>query len=403
MNIEQNQKIKNNAISAYLLFLISIIFIFVKKNPDLNNDFVKKHAKSAFLIHLLIILNIFLMKFYWILGNFSVLSFSLNFIISTIIFLILFLMLILWMYKAYKWEFFTIWEIFKWSSNKNLLDINKDWNFWEKDKLTFILSFIPFIWQILTSKYSQNNLIKEILKLNTFVTFIIWIFYVSNLGNLVQILILIYFIFIAFIWVNLFWKWELITVNLPSYFSFSEIWKNFKIFCIYLKKYISWKFVEFKILKNDFEAKEKVKEIEDYNFLKNLEDLKWPKKAIYIPFFNFIYLFFPKNKYLIHMRNWIIISFILLFLIILIFLKFISYKYLFFILFPLSFGIWNIWKIYYKIPFIYDIFIFSEKFLNFSKNTKKIISEKRKEVKEETLKVIKKDENIQQKDEKNQN
>ena len=69
------------------------------------------------------------------------------------------------------------------------------------------------------------------------------------------------------------------------------------------------------------------------------------------------------------------------------FFWFVSKNIFILFLFPICFWIWNIEKIYYKIPFIYDIYDIFKRFLSFFKRSKKIISEKRKEVKEETLKV----------------
>jgi len=45
-------KIKNNAIIAYLFIFVNITFLFNKNNALLNNDFVKNHTKTAILIHL---------------------------------------------------------------------------------------------------------------------------------------------------------------------------------------------------------------------------------------------------------------------------------------------------------------------------------------------------------------
>jgi hypothetical protein len=52
-----HQKSINNAISAYLMVFISVIFLFNKKNDFLNNNFVKSHTKVAFLIHLSFLIN----------------------------------------------------------------------------------------------------------------------------------------------------------------------------------------------------------------------------------------------------------------------------------------------------------------------------------------------------------
>ena len=191
---------------------------------------------------------------------------------------------------------------------------------------------------------------------------------------------------------NLFAKTELIIINLPKYFSFWEIVKSTKILLKYLKNYISWNFREWKTL----EEEQNIAYIEDqkntFNKMKDLPDLKWPKKIIYFPIFNLIFLFFKDNKFNIHIANALTITFLLILTFLLYFFWFVSKNIFILFLFPICFWIWNIEKIYYKIPFIYDIYDIFKRFLSFFKRSKKIISEKRKEVKEETLKVNNKSE-----------
>ena len=186
---------------------------------------------------------------------------------------------------------------------------------------------------------------------------------------------------------NLFAKTELIIINLPKYFSFWEIVKSTKILLKYLKNYISWNFREWKTL----EEEQNIAYIEDqkntFNKMKDLPDLKWPKKIVYFPIFNLIFLFFKDNKFNIHIANALTITFLLILTFLLYFFWFVSKNIFILFLFPICFWIWNIEKIYYKIPFIYDIYDIFKRFLSFFKRSKKIISEKRKEVKEETLKV----------------
>ena len=52
-----NNKIINNAVSAYLMLFISWMLLINKSNPYINNDFVKNHTKSSIIIHLMIIIN----------------------------------------------------------------------------------------------------------------------------------------------------------------------------------------------------------------------------------------------------------------------------------------------------------------------------------------------------------
>gem|GEM_PF-3532770 len=65
--------------------------------------------------------------------------------------------------------------------------------------MTFVLAYIPFVGQIFASKYSKNENIKEILKLNTFVAFLSCLLFINFYNNLNQVFILIYAIFVAFV------------------------------------------------------------------------------------------------------------------------------------------------------------------------------------------------------------
>ena len=48
MSLENiNNKIINNAVSAYLMLFISWMLLINKSNPYINNDFVKNHTKSS--------------------------------------------------------------------------------------------------------------------------------------------------------------------------------------------------------------------------------------------------------------------------------------------------------------------------------------------------------------------
>lgn len=385
--MEENKIIKNNAISAYLLFWISWTFLFIRKKEEINNNFVKNHTKSALLIHFFMILDFFIFRYYKIFSSINFYEIYINSIIFFSILWGLFLILFWWIYKAYKWEYFKIWEILKIKSDKNLLDIDKNWNFEEKDKVTFILAFIPFLGQIFTSKYNKNENIKEILKLNTLVSFIFCLLFINNYSNLNQILNLIYAIFIAFCGVSLFVKSELITINIPKFLSFSEIFKNTKILLKYIKNYIYGNFVEYKILLEEKNKKIFDDEKNTYEKMKTLPELKWPKKIIYLPIINLYFAFFKENSHQIHIRNWLTISILFILCLILIFLKIFSIKILVLFLFPICFWIWNLWKNYYKIPLIYDIYETYSNTIDFFKKTKKFISEKKKEKKEVTLKV----------------
>jgi len=64
MSENLNQKIINNAVSAYLMLFIAWMLLLNKTNPYINNDFVKNHTKSSIVIHIMIILNTLIFLFY---------------------------------------------------------------------------------------------------------------------------------------------------------------------------------------------------------------------------------------------------------------------------------------------------------------------------------------------------
>lgn len=381
----ESKTIRINAAVTYLMFLISWLMLLQKKQ-DINNDFVKSHVKSAMILHILISINFIIFNFFWLFKWINIWLFSLNTILIKFIFFILFSAIFIWFYKAYNWEKFKSLDFIKFKSDKKILDINKDWNFWEKDKLTFTISYIPFLWQIIWSKYDKNEYIKEILKINTFVTFILFLLFLNNYNNLYQIILLIYFIFIAFIWVTLFGKSELFTIKLNKYFHFWELYNLIKNLFIYIKNYISWKFKTFEQIKLEQEKKFEQQNIKIIEEINNLEKINIPKYLIYIPIINLPLVLFKKNKYQLHIINWFIISLLFILSIILILFKIVSIKFIFIFLLPISYWIWNLYNIYYKMPLIYDISIFFKNFFSFFKKSKKIISEKRKEVNE--VKII---------------
>lgn len=386
--MEENtqKKIINNAISTYFLIFCSWLFLFNKSNKLINNDFVKNHIKSSMIIHFLIFLNVVIFLFYGFLDNFSIFWIWLNTIIADIIFFILLFFSIIWIYKALNNETFSIWKFIK-TNDKNLLNIDKNSNFKEKDKLTLILSYIPFIWYILTSKYDKNKEILSNLRFNLFISLIISLIYIFYYNNLANLFVLIYTILVCFIAINLFFNSDLISFNLHKVFSPKEKIIYQKAFLEYIKKYLSGKFENFAVLKEK-QDKKSLENLEKTKIeIQNLWELKWPKKIIYIPIINFIFLFFKENKYKFHIRNWLVLSFLLIFTYIFVYFNFINYRWLILFLFPISYGIWNLWKLYYKMPYIYEIFEFFEKIKNFITHSKKKIIETKNTTKEINLKV----------------
>lgn len=391
-NIENSnitKKVKWNAISAYLMIFISGLFLFNKTNNNINNTFVKWHTKSAMLIHFwfLITYIIFISNslFSWI----YIIWIWLNNILTDIIYIFLLLLLIIWIYKANKGLKFKISKDINISKQKAILDIDWDWEISEKEKLTIILSFIPFIWFINFAKYKENSTIVNATRLNILISLIITLLYIFWYWNLANILTLFYIIFIVFIWINLFTRDELIQVKLPDYFSPNKAYLYIISIKDYLKNYFNNNdFKKFLELIKENNQKTSLQKLKYTKILQTKKDFKLPKFFIYIPIINLIFLFFKNTKYHFHIINGIVITTILI-------ITWILGKYWYFnpslhilSLFPILFWIWYIkYDLAYKMPIIFDIYIFFSKIFSFVKFWSKKINKKRKEEVDVSLKV----------------
>ena len=351
-----SEKIRNNAMIAYAFWILFLL----SKNPDLNNDFVNKHSKTSIFIWLAFLVNTIIFAYFWLGFSYTFLGYNISDIIAISIYLILFFIMVFGIYKAYKYETFTISESLDFKKNKKLFDISENWKITEKDKLTIILSLIPFIWYIIYPKYKKNILIENNTKLNLISTFIIVILFIFGNPNLSTILLLAYIIFIVFSAINLFTQDKIINFNL----SFISTYFDLKNYLKSLKKYLwnyfknSKEFEEFnKILEeikkeNLLEKNKKEKELQEKN------SFKLSKKIIYIPIVNLISVFNLDVKQKKHIINWMLISLASILIIVLDILYWNFNNYLLLLLFPIFFWIWylqaNIMN--YEIPFLYEIF-----------------------------------------------
>lgn len=382
-NVEQ--KTINNAIAAYLMVFISWLLLLNKDNKYINNDFVKNHTKSSIIIHIMFLINYIIFISNWLLYQIEIIWYWINIIIANIIFLALIWLSILWIYKSSKWEMFYIWNFIK--TNKNIkLEVTNEVNYDEKDKLSIILSYIPFIWYIIWSKY-ENNSIKNIIKLNLLISIIIYLFFIFWYNNLTSLFVLWYTIFIIFVWINFFSRNELINFELPYYFLPS--WKIIlqKTIIKYIYNYLKWNFDNFENTKKSIIQKQETIKEKEINEIKKLNNIKINKTLIYIPFINLIFLKEFNSKYHLHIKNWLVITLIFTLLIILNIFNIIYSTLFISILFPISFGIWKLHNEYYKMPYIYEIYQLIEKIIKYFKKTKKILKEKHNEENNLNLKV----------------
>ena len=139
------QKSINNAVSAYLMILISWAFLLNSSNEDIKNDFVRSHTKVAFLIHMSLLFTFIVFVWFDFLKWYFFFWFSVNHAIVTSIFTTLFVCMLYWIYSAMNGKKIAL---EKW---KNILQIQKISDIWkdnhvqEEDVLTLILGHIPFV------------------------------------------------------------------------------------------------------------------------------------------------------------------------------------------------------------------------------------------------------------------
>ncbi len=360
--MENNKKIINNAMISYFLLIVNIMFLFPIKNKYINNSFVKAHTKVAILIHSLFFIFYILFIHFWVLWWISLFNYWLNHIIMAISCLLTFWVLLLWMYKASKWEIITIKEILpkKWEDNLITLSKNKIWD--EKEKLTIMLSFIPFFWNIIYWKHYNNKVLQNINKINFIISFLIIILYYYWYSNLSIIILLFYIISAVFINIILITKDELIIPNLQHIPWFQDI----LIIIISLIKYL----ISYTKDKNfkDFESIKKEEKLKIINTEKKFTevlikkyDIKH-KNFIYIPIANLIFIKKIDSRYKLHIINSYIISIFLL----LLWLKLgFNNKIQLFLLFPIFYWTWYINRIWYKMPIIYNIYYFYKEIITY--------------------------------------
>ena len=392
--MEQNiihKKSINNAISAYLMVFISSLFFFNKKNEYVNNEFVKSHTKIAFLIHLSFLLTYIIFISFSFLKSINILNYNLSYILASTIFTFLFITLLYWIYKASKQKSFKIKEFLKIWKIEKIIDVNWDWIINEKDKLTLILSYIPFIWYITGWENYKDKNISNIIKLNSLITFILSLIYISWNKNITILFLLFYIIFAVFSSLNIITKEKIIWLNLNFIPTFLELLIIIKSFIRYLYNYITKKeFIWINTLKNNYIEKYNKEEIEAEKIIKKLPKAKILDILIYIPFINLIAFFFIDSNKKIHIINWIMITIFFIIFIILNYYNYISDLSYILLLFPIFFWYWFInSRPAYRIPIIYDLFEILNLIKNIFKKTKKIIKEKQAEEHFETIKVWK--------------
>lgn len=358
----QEQKIRANAVSSYLLLFVSIFFLFNKENTYINNDFVKSHVKTAFSLHLLLLINyiVFVASGVW--SQIVILGFSFSNIAAKIIFIWLLWAIILWIYRAQKWERNNIGQIIKIKKidPEKIIDINSDGNFSERDKLTLLFSYVPFLWFINYGTYYKNKIIRNNTKGNLIVTIVLILLWVYGHNNLANLIALLYTIWAVFVGINMFAANKLSIINLEKIPTMKELSYMVKSLYRYIKNYF-WE-EEFTSLKNIVEEKIKndiIKEQKEIEILEKKKGIKIPTFLMYIPYINLIFLFIKDTKYVYHIRNGITLTVIVTILQFLSFIWYYNTQLNLLLLIPICFWIgYAKRELVYKMAFIYDIYEF---------------------------------------------
>ena len=391
-NKESNEISKNNAVTSY--FFLAWLFLLNKNDPKLNNPFVRAHSKVAVLIHLAFLITYIIFISFWLGINFSILNYTISQIIASTIFILLFILMLYGAYKAHSWEVFKIWDKIKLNYKiapelqniSKIINISSNKKFNEKDKVTIILSRIPFLWFLIYPKYKNNIIIKNSSKINLIITSIITILFVFGNPNLSTLLLLIYLIFIVFLNINLVIKNEVINFDLEKIPNIKDIRLLLLTLTKYLQIYSSWnKFTSFNVILEKIEKEEKIRLETDKNDLEKRLNFKLPEIIIYIPILNLISIFNKDSKLKKHIINGLIIT--SLFILSWMFLG-LNNREQIFLLFPLLFSIWYMkTDLSYEIPFLYDIYRVLYSVYQKIIHIFWILKEKQKEEKKLNLKV----------------
>lgn len=324
---ELNKKVIWNAVSAYMMVLVSVTFLFSKKKY-LNHPFVRSHVRSAFILHVSLFIIWFIMS-YDFFSSITILAYSLNSIITAILFLCVFAAILYGMRKAHLWQSVTMWEIFHTASwSKKYITKNTSENIQEHDAIKMILAHVPFLGYVVGTRNIHLTHMRDILQLNLIVTLCATLLLIFGYSSLANIVMLVYIIWSVMQSISLVMNWNV-----------ASIWID--ILPTVEEKYILQKTIIRYILntlnKNIFVP---FSEIKQQKIQERKDDLIASEKSMKSP-----YSFIIKN------------SIVLLALFIWCMMVFgIDSPVLILFLFPVSYLFWYSEQKVYKMPYIYDIY-----------------------------------------------
>lgn len=380
---ETNIKIRNNAISAYFMIVVSWSFLFIQKQPLINNKFVKSHTQTAMLLHIAFFMVGLIFLWFQLFWGMVILGIWLNNIIASTLFLWIFWVLLYGVHQANAGKYFTLVDIVQLTKTENILQLNQHNALEEKDKLTVILSYIPFLGYIIYGKHREKDILTNIIHINTLATLIIILMIVWSHSNLSLLLLLGYIIFVVFSSLILLTKDELIAVNFWHDISMTHL-ENYTEAIV---RYLKWYFTNtFRTFSQTFEDIEKEKITEQKSEKESLSEAKkypLPSIFIYIPVLNSINIFLINTQMIHHVINWLSITILMS---ISWAIWWISNSVQILLLIPLFYGFGMIDDAQFKLPFIYKIWNFMVMFFRAFGKMKKTVSGLSKKKEKVTLK-----------------
>lgn len=305
-----NQKIINNALSAY--FWMGALLLIPSKNQNISHPFVKSHAKMAVFLHVLFFINYMIFIHYKLFSNITVpfISHPLSDTLATIFFLILFWFLLFGCFRAKHHQNFWKAEMAQITSSEWLIEM-KNTSLNEEGKVTFILSYFPFIGYALSSKLASfnNQVLISNVKINFLFTFVNVVLLILWYGNLVSFLFLWYLIGAVFLSLYLFTQEKIFIIHTSKIPSIWEIYVHMKAVLKYFHTYFSkTNFIPYKDLFETQKEIEKSTKIHLEESIKDKKTGKIPFFLYYIPFINLIWLIDISSKYKYHVQNGLILT-----------------------------------------------------------------------------------------------
>ena len=355
--MELHKKVVWNAMAAYFMVFVSVFFL-LSKSPYINHPFVKSHVKSAFSLHVLLALVLYIMS-YPFLGRIEIIGYSLNNIITMVLSLIIFWGILYWIYQAHNEKTVTLWEMFhKAGGSSSLISQKSTKNLWEEHTLILILAHVPFFGYILRGKYPELPHMREITLLNLFITLLSVLLTCIGHVSLASIIMLGYIIWSVFQGVRLVFGDELTVISLSQFYfpAPEEKYTLQKALLSYTGNSLKKRsFIPLQKLIEDKRNTRLQQEQKNTEAQKKKKASPLPAFLSYIPLVNIICLFTLKSRESFHIKNGLILTLITIF--ILATLGFDS-PALLLVLFPILYGIWYHSRLWYKMPYIYDIAAF---------------------------------------------